>query len=368
MKIAILTNAYPHEKDLYKNGFVHQRNIAYRELGHTIEVFVIQRYIQVSTYSYHGIKVIKAENLEILEILNESSFDCIFVHFYNRHIGKILETIDHKKVVIFIHGIEALSILRRLYNLSIFSNIPRILVSNYLKLKRFRAYTIKNNVSYVFVSEWMRKTSEKDIGVKFNKFHIIPNYINNELFVYLKKNADLRKNILIIKNFNSKKYATDIIFKSLLLLTQKKYFKNLKITIYGEGRFFKKHTQALKNFSNIKIYNKFLPQAKIPDIHKKNGVLLAPTRQDSQGVSMCEAMSSGLVPITSSKTAIPEFVSETEGFLTNNKPSSIVKAIDILYHNPKLFEKMSYNSSIKMKKICGKESTILKELELVNNA
>ena len=50
-----------------------------------------------------------------------------------------------------------------------------------------------------------------------------------------------------------------------------------------------------------------------------NGIFICPTRQDAQGVSMCEAMSSGLVPITLYNTAIPECLPNDERLVNNNK-------------------------------------------------
>ena len=67
---------------------------------------------------------------------------------------------------------------------------------------------------------------------------------------------------------------------------------------------------------------------------------------DSQGVSRDEAMSSGLVPITTDITAIPEFVNHECGILTPPEDyKSISKGIIELYNNPEMFLQMSENAA-----------------------
>ena len=81
--------------------------------------------------------------------------------------------------------------------------------------------------------------------------------------------------------------------------------------------------------------------------------MLIPTRQDAQGVSMCEAMSSGLVPVTSNNTAIPEYVNELKD------------AIQEMYYSPDIFLKKSKKASQHINKICSPQKVITKELDLI---
>ena len=82
---------------------------------------------------------------------------------------------------------------------------------------------------------------------------------------------------------------------------------------------------------------------------------------------MCEAMSSGLIPITSNNTAIPEFVEdEVSGFLTNNY-KEIASKIEYLYNNPKRFEEMSKSASFLINEKCSVKKVISKELEIMTS-
>jgi glycosyltransferase involved in cell wall biosynthesis len=77
---------------------------------------------------------------------------------------------------------------------------------------------------------------------------------------------------------------------------------------------------------------------------------------DSQGVSLGESMSSGLVPVTSSVYSIPEFVDESCGFLAGKEDyQGLAQAIEYLYYNPKVFLEKSKNSAKRVRNQCAKD-------------
>jgi len=101
-------------------------------------------------------------------------------------------------------------------------------------------------------------------------------------------------------------------------------------------------------------------------LHDRHGVFLCPTRQDAQGVSMCEAMASGLVPITSDNTAIPEFVSDEEGYLTRGA-DEIAMAIRTLDEQPQLFLEKSRKAAARSLAQTGWQATVAQEIELIRD-
>lgn len=94
--------------------------------------------------------------------------------------------------------------------------------------------------------------------------------------------------------------------------------------------------------------------------------MLIPTRQDAQGVSMCEAMMSGLVPVTSNNTAIPEYVPENCGYLTNNY-KELALAIKTMYFNQDEFLQKSKNAHEFIQKKCSSKVVIERELEVIKS-
>ena len=93
--------------------------------------------------------------------------------------------------------------------------------------------------------------------------------------------------------------------------------------------------------------------------------MLIPTRQDAQGVSMCEAMSSGLVPVTSNNTAIPEYVNNECGYLANNV-DELASAITEMYYNEKVFLAKSKKAHDFIFEKCSPKKVMTEELNLIN--
>ena len=62
-------------------------------------------------------------------------------------------------------------------------------------------------------------------------------------------------------------------------------------------------TEPLKEFSNVHLHRTFIPNEKVHELHKENGILLIPSRHDAHAVAMSEAASSGVVVVGSDVTS-----------------------------------------------------------------
>ncbi len=363
MKILVLTQQYPKKDRIYRNGFVHTRVKKYREnSSDDYCVFVLNG--EHGSYYYEDVFVRQGDSSDLKEVLMEK-YDRIIVHFLTRKMIPVL--LDHAQEIekfVWVHGYEALKWKRRMFNFFQLDFFKYVL-SNHLQLIEMKNYVEREKkTTFIFVSNWMKEVTEKDVGVSFKQFEIIPNGVDIDLFSF-KSKQNLEKNILVIRPFTSRKYATDLAIDALKLLSKKDNFSDYEITIVGEGRYFKRDTRKLQNINNIKLINRFLKADEIAELHKKNGLFLCPTRQDSQGVSMCEAMSSGLVVISSNNTAIPEFVKTSEtGFLTETS-EEIVRVIETIADNRNKFHQMSRLASESMKEKCHLTKIVKQEIELV---
>lgn len=362
IKYAVLSSGYPNNEKPNTMGFVHSRLRAYNQLGIQTDVFLIGEKKQ---YSFEGISVHVNTKEEIKNILDKNNYDAILIHFLDQ--DKI-DIVGEKKCVIWVHGFEALSWKRRLFNLN--PRLPLYIFDNTKQLKCFKKYAMSHPDSkFIFVSKWMYDITCEDIGYKIDNYEIVHNYIDPGIFTFEKKSEDKRKKLLLIRSFANKKYANDITVKFIKKLSRKKYFCDLEILIYGDGKLFNSLTKRLRKFNNVTINHRFITQGEIAKIQKEYGIFLCPTRQDAQGVSMCEAMSSGLVPITSDNTAIPEFVDkDKEGMLCDNgNIESFVEAYERLYYDADLFIKMSESASKRVQAQCSMENTINKEIQITNS-
>jgi L-malate glycosyltransferase len=222
-------------------------------------------------------------------------------------------------------------------------------------------------IHFVFVSNWMRRITETDAAIKTKNSSIISNPINTSLFEYREKLDEHRKKILMIRSFGSRKYANDVAVEAIIELSNRNFFDELSFTIFGHGKYFKDLTDPLRTFKNIKITEGFLDNRLIPQIHATHGIFLCPTRQDAQGVSMCEAMSSGLVPVTTNCTAIPEFVEDQVTGMLTRSSIDIANKIEQLYQHPALFRTISKNASQYIRETCSIDKIATRELLLANN-
>lgn len=374
MRILIVTIEYPSPENFANSRFIHERVIEYAKFE-DVQVLVAcinNKLKKTYEYIHEGIEVKGIRTDNIKSLVDQYKPEVICIHFFEGKLINALIPYINIPIVVWVHGVEALGWYRRYFDFNLSRSFFRYIVRNTVQLWRFRKLIKISNkkeyISFVFVSRWMLKTTEFDTMMKIRNFHIISNPIDTELFKYHKKDKDMRKNILIIRSFESKKYANDIAIKAILHLSSNPIFKELNFEIYGDRDYFDKLTEPLKKFPNVKLHKKFIEHHLIPEIHRKHGIFLCPTRQDSQGVSMCEAMASGLVPITSHNTAIPEFVQDDySGFLTKSYYEIAERLIE-LYENENKFLMMSANASASIKNSCAKNLIIDKEITLIKNS
>lgn len=371
MEILVLTQQYPKENDLYKNNFVHTRLKSYLNSGADIEVTVFvpkKRNSSLCSYNYDGINVFEGNIKDFNALIMNQVYDKIIIHFLiSRMVPFLLSYFQNTPKLIWIHGYEALSWKRRLFNIKS-PDFIRYCLSNTLQLKSFRNYDIKQrNSQYIFVSNWMRDITKIDIGSNFKQYHIIPNGIDTAKYFFEEKDEKIAKKVLLIRPFNSRKYATDIAMKSIYEFSKDKTFNDFEFTIVGEGKYFEKDTKRIADFGNVNLVNRFLTPDEIKEFHSQHGIFLCPTRQDAQGVSMCEAMSSGLIPISSNNTAIPEFVEDgVSGYLTNNV-KEIVQIFQKLGRNEIQVSEISRNARKQIEQKCSLEIVTQEELKLILN-
>ncbi len=369
----VISNGYPSENRLYNNAFIHTRVKNYMSKGYRGVVLTIRpENKMLKEYTFGGVKVFEGNSTNTTDILKENINAKIFVHFVDKHMLKAITSVSNDfNIYIWIHGTEALSWKRRMFNLRLnFKSMLSFLKYVYFNKRqmKFMKKMINNselNVKYIFVSNWMKQILEKDTHTKIkeNEYEIIPNVIDEKIFSYEEKNVSKRLQVFSIRPYSSKKYANDITVKVILKLSKKQYFYDFTFNLYGDGILHNKYMKKIRKFKNVNIYKKFLSQEEISMIHKRCGVLISPTRQDAQGVSMCEAISSGLVPIVSNNTAIPEFVNSEFGFLCNSV-NDFVNAFDIIYYNPNQYKIMSKKGAIFMHNKSG-SSQINRELTLI---
>lgn len=373
MILTVVTD-YVSEKNMYTNGFVHAREKEYLRNGIDTMVFVLNSKKKKTIYNIEGITVCIGDAHDLNRLItNEEKINCICFHFLSVKMLKVYKKIaTNVNAIAFVHGNEALWWYQRIFPDRLSGIVQILKFFKYVIINTYSMFYIRQNlkklnISLVFVSEWMKKETIKNWNLDESKVetYIIPNIVNKLIFPYVKKDPSRAYNLLMIRQFTSGKYALDIAMDIIVELQKYPEASQLHFTIIGDGWLFEKYTDRIKMYSNIEIHRTFLSQNDIAKFHEKNGIFICPTRQDAQGVSMCEAMSSGLIPISSDNTAIPEFLPSEYNLVFNNAKDSAERIIEII-RNEELFINLSMSCSKYIQEKCDSSQTTEKELELMH--
>ncbi len=369
----VLTKQYPDYDDLYKYGFLHTRLRSYKDLGLNVDVFRLTNEDGNTYREFEDIDVVSGDANLLDATLSTGQYSNVLVHLLDERMWAVLSKyLDTVRVTVWVHGAEIQVWQRRQFE---FERMSADEVKRQKKLSdkrlKFWQSILKDphpNLELVFVSEYFAREVSEDFSVDLGKvkYDIVHNYIDGEVFPYHQKTADHRRKLLSIRPYASRKYANDLTVKAILELSKRDFFHNLEIALYGDGDLFEQITSPLKGFANVKLHRRFLSHREIAVLHKDYGIFLTPTRMDSQGVSRDEAMSSGLVPITTNVTAIPEFVDESCGMLVNGEDYlAMANAVEELYYSPEKFLKLSKNAGERVRQQSGLGPTIMKEIQII---
>ena len=331
MKFCVLTGQYPNSASPYRHGFVHTRNLWYRHFGHEVLVLVPAK--QRTEYQYDGINVIEAPVQELMREMSHESIDTYCIHLLLHRMDKEVDAgllydwllQSKSSVLFFIHGVETQKIWQsRRGDIKWYRpfTVARMLYRDFYLIKRMQKtlaeFLSQPSCQFIAPSKWMFEESFNTTGVNVgDSGTVIPNGINTELFEFTERWQDRHKVLAIRPLTTQAKYAVDLFIDSAANANQEIHFH-----LYGDGsneeveRINSMITRA--NADNFTLHRTFIKNTEIPALHQRYGVYGAVTRMDAQGVSMCEAMASGLPTVSFDITAIGEFITSGEnGFLAN---------------------------------------------------
>lgn len=364
MNLVILTGRYPSKSSPYSHMFVHTRSKQYVAQGHSVTVLVPSESSQ--SYNIDGVTVILGPVNELVKFLLGA--DRIMIHLLLHRFSKTIDAgvlyrfiLDNKiPTLFFIHGVEAQTIWSdRRDDISWRSpkSIARWLYRDYYLIKRMintLAEFVESDIPVKFItpSKWMLNEAIKNTGVDLSKKSlVIANGIDTTNFSFTDRWAD-RDKLLSIRPLTYRgKYAVD-----LVLETAKRMPPNIQTDLYGMGPDEEKIKDIAKSLNitdRFTLNSRFLQPIEIPKVHQKAGIYLGVTRMDAQGVSMCEAMSSGLPTVSFSTCAIPEFIEHNEtGLMAKPYDMDEYSAlVSELVENRSLFEKLAINAHKSMVEI-----------------
>lgn len=371
--VLVITPDYPSTDNLYLCAFAHSRNIEYVRAGLHIQVasISVNNWYQ-TTYEMDGVPVLMGRYIDLKKLLSRHQYKVIVAHFVDENLYPIFDGYVQDERLIFIcHGPE--TTFRFLTNRCrpyFTKELPEIDTNACFDQKEMyvKKYARKENVDWVFVSDWLRDFSEKMIGVSFPHSRVINNTINEELFPYHPKSPEDRKKILILRKFdNIRVHSIDISVEAILELSRRDFFSDLTFEVYGDGNYYDVLVEPLRQFPNVHLHRTFVPNNQVHELHAQNGIFLCPSRHDTQGVSLGEAAASGMVVVGSDVTCVGSFMNnEVNHTLADPEdPAALADIIERLYRNPDEFQAISERMSMETLTRSSRENTVEREIALI---
>ncbi len=376
--ILLIAPGYPSEANKYNCAFVHTRVKEYKKLGWKIDVAeVCEPYIIKTVFhTFEGVDVASTGYNDIRVLLQIKHYDKILVHFFDEKVAQILDASDLSKTLVFLysHGSDTMYWDWPKMGAKYFKPEQEITAKERkLFLEKdaaIKKYNNMPNVKWIFVTEWTQKNSEKLLGIKYKNACVIPCLVDEKEFAYKQRDPESRKKICFIRKFDDiASYSLDIDVRVILELSRRPFFDDLEFNIYGDGKMHDLLTAPVKKFKNVHIHKKFLSHSEMADMYRENGIALFATRYDSQAVASCEAAMSGCAVITSKGVGVSQFIDEKIGtYCETENVKEYADKIEEFYYDEKKFLDVSKKMHECVKKTCGYDQTIKKDIELIEKA
>ena len=369
MKIAIITSRYPSKGNPYNHMFVHMRSKEFINQGEQVEVFVPSN--KISDYIFEGVKVQLMPSKEITRYLK--GYDILYLHLLHLYPlmksdgWPIYKVIMRKKYpfAMYVHGSEATYFKDRFFGNKVklkdvlswmrkdFYHMPR--------LKKFLVSALGKRGAIITPSKWMKTQIENAFNC--NNIYKVPNGIDVDLFSF--KLIESGTNLVTVRPLGDKVYDIECTIEVLSLLPVQ-----YTLDIYGKGKYKEDYEKLIltKGLSErIKIIDNFIDRNKMKQLFHKYDIFISTTKLDTQGVTMLEAMASGLLVTSIENSSKKEFITDMETGILGDTPKELAEKILKVTSNQEIFERITKAGRKSMEEIdveltCEKELKILKEI------
>jgi len=307
VKIFEMASLYNFKALIISILFSKRKKIAYEPIWNSGPFYLLN---EVFRYVYY-----KRIHKNVLQILSEEKVDIVLLHLVDslKLFRGLLEKLS-LPVVFTIHG----------------SHVPKGL----MKVDKI-----------ICVSEYTRNVLKYSDASLFKKSVVIPNGINISGIRKTSK-ITLKGNFKLLFPGGKKIFkGGDLLIKSLPGI--KKEILDVHLYFAGDvpkGHTLRKLARDMKVEHNISFLG-FLPAPKYHKVLFSTDLLVLPSKMESFGVVLLEAMALGKPVIATKVGGIPELVKDAQnGIFVERNPESLKNAIVFLYKNKDIYEQISQNN------------------------
>lgn len=180
----------------------------------------------------------------------------------------------------------------------------------------FYTYLCKDADMVISLSEFSKKNIAGAYGINFDKIRVMYAGVD-EKFLDLDRvprfsNSSVKKpmKLLFAGRLNGKQQkGVDILLKSMPLILKR---HNVTLDIVGTGPRLEQYQKLSRKLGIEKyvLFGGFIPHDQIPEEYLKADLFVFPSRRESFGLVLAEAMAAGLPVVSTSVGAIPEVVDD----------------------------------------------------------
>jgi len=352
MTVLILTHSYPDSRIKWRGLFIRDQALALSEKHEIIVVYFRVDYTRFSPFSKYSFVKRQNGNITEYELTTGKSFPVINqLKYLNDTYRFIRKEILSKNKIDIIHshlsypaGFLATIIQKR-------KKIPCVLTEHTWIEKYFRSsihklcvlYTLKHVSSVVAVSRAL-----VDDITRYCKrpVHVIPNVIDFNKFSLtdpLRKENKL--NIGILGGMGNYRKGLDILIKAVSLIND----MDLIVHIGGDGKYlgtFRDLARELGVESKCIFYGEIKPES-IQDFYSGLDFYVLPSRDETFGVVVIEAMACGL-PVIATRCGGPEEIitKETGVLIEKENPGELAQAIRSMAGNLDAYDRKSIRNYV----------------------
>jgi L-malate glycosyltransferase len=211
-------------------------------------------------------------------------------------------------------------------------------VTNYFRSRLHKLcviYAFKNAASVIAVSNSLKSELSPLCSHPVN---IINNIVNTDKFKLTKPKSFQILNIGFLGGLGNNNKGLDILLKAASLLQKKDFI----LHIGGKGILLETYQTMSKEFNiegNCKFYGE-IPRDKITDFYSGLDLFVLPSRYETFGIVLIEAMSCG-IPVIATRCGGPEeiVVPSTGILIEKENPEELATAIQCMLKNPGSYNK-----------------------------
>ena len=283
--------------------------------------------------------------LYLKRILKKNNYDIFhfqLLNFKTLFILKILKSLN-KKVVVTFQGIDIQIDKNINYGYRLNKSYEKNFHDAIRKIDKF--FSISKNI----------KNDLLDLGISENKINMIPNAVEINKFSEFrdtKDNINKKINLITVARFAKNKKGLDLIPKIARVLKDKRInfewtivgFNSKKVKDLKSMEEFKENFKYLNNIENLD--ENFFPHSNLINLYKKNHLYINLARIESFGITIVEALASGLPVITFDTKGGNELVkNDFNGTVVKDlSPDSMVNAINRYYKNENHYQNHKKNT------------------------